>query len=444
MDGNQPRGADGRFISKGPSGQSPSPSDLDLLTANVNKLVQCFLSQSTSVPSPTPTPTTDMGKFAPWKCELSLPFKNTHGGRVTIVKAFEDYCKLQLASAPSDIRAAAFSQGLQKYPELYDLVSDLSPLESDDVEHYKNIILQLSGETEHKRMFTNFRSLFTLSTSDSPNVEKYMETVKAACQKISRLSLQEEIVPVWSGAGDKTDLSTWRVEKKLNVPLLDPLIRRQGQLASLVLINGISDSTVRANVKNSIASHMPFDRDDGALTGHSSTGHPRPRVSGPSRKRPHCEQKTHRPEECLKQHYCSDCDHWGHKTGDYDLACDHFALLRAYGYSGGGANDLFFLPLEIDGTSPPEFLPALNSPSVSPAAVAVDAASPVSPPLSLSPVVLANGHLPARLKAAKQKKQHRGNRTQSHVVKTYSGESAVSPPVSSSCDSSPASDQPPS
>uniref|UniRef100_A0A0G4HEZ2 DNA 5'-3' helicase n=1 Tax=Chromera velia CCMP2878 TaxID=1169474 RepID=A0A0G4HEZ2_9ALVE len=284
----------------------------------------------------TPTPTTDTGKFAPWKCEL--PFKDTHGGRVTIVKAFEDHCKVQPASVPSDIRAAAFRQGLQKYPELYDLVSDLSPPESDDVEHCKNVILQSSGETEHKRMFTNFRSLFTLSTSDSSNVEKYIETVKAACQEISRLSLQEEIVPVWSEVGDKTDLSTWRVEKKL-VPLLDPLTRRQGQLASLVLIKGISDSTVRANVESSIAPHMPFDGDDGTvakfrhfaqpscfsrlsaslsipaqthgvqLTGRSSTGHPRPRASGPSHKRPHCEHKTHRPEECLKQHYCSDCDH---------------------------------------------------------------------------------------------------------------------------------------
>uniref|UniRef100_A0A0G4GBC3 Uncharacterized protein n=1 Tax=Chromera velia CCMP2878 TaxID=1169474 RepID=A0A0G4GBC3_9ALVE len=116
MDGDQPRGADGRFISKSPSDQSPSPSDLDLLTANVNKLAQLFLSQSpsvlASVPSPTvtPTPPTDTGKFAPWKCEL--PFKDTHGGRVTIVKAFEDHCKLQPASAPSDIRAAAFRQGL--------------------------------------------------------------------------------------------------------------------------------------------------------------------------------------------------------------------------------------------------------------------------------------------------------------------------------------------
>uniref|UniRef100_A0A0G4HLE2 Uncharacterized protein n=1 Tax=Chromera velia CCMP2878 TaxID=1169474 RepID=A0A0G4HLE2_9ALVE len=32
----------------------------------------------------------------------------------------------------------------------------------------------------------------------------------------------------------------------------------------------------------------------------------------------------------------SDCDHWGYKTGDCDLARDHFALLKAYGYSGGG------------------------------------------------------------------------------------------------------------
>uniref|UniRef100_A0A0G4I8P2 Uncharacterized protein n=1 Tax=Chromera velia CCMP2878 TaxID=1169474 RepID=A0A0G4I8P2_9ALVE len=418
---------------------------------------------------------------------------------------------------------------------------------------------------------------------------------------------------------------------------------------------------MRANVESSIAPHMPFDGDDGAvakfrhfaqpscfsrlpanpsvpaqthgvqLTGCSSTVHPRPHATRPSRKRRHCEHKTHRPKECLKQHYCSDCDHWGHKTGDCDLAHDHFALLRGYGYSksggrsggnGGGqgkrgrkftgsekgrahqqggaltgetneseasdtdleaflaaaavrhlsqsafslpvssgfsfdgfaclldlgvsgttcthgwlnkhaeesglqwtetdlptplsvvpacrtkvrmrhratipcklngqlavlkpsimeteavtlplignqrliklgvrfdyrtrslelpstvinflrtANDLFFLPLEIDETSPPESPPALNSPSVSPAAVAVDPASPVSPPLSPSLVVLTNGHLSARLKAAKQKKQHRGNRTQSHVVKTHLGESAVSPPVSSSCDSSSASDQP--
>uniref|UniRef100_A0A0G4F6S8 Uncharacterized protein n=1 Tax=Chromera velia CCMP2878 TaxID=1169474 RepID=A0A0G4F6S8_9ALVE len=113
-------------------------------------------------------------------------------------------------------------------------------------------------------MFTNFRSLFTLSTSDSSNVEKYIETVKAACREISSLSLQEEIVPVWSGVRDKTDLSTWRVKKKL-VPLLNPLTRRQGQLASLVLINGISDSIVHANIKSSIALHMPFDGNDGAV-----------------------------------------------------------------------------------------------------------------------------------------------------------------------------------
>uniref|UniRef100_A0A0G4F7Y7 Integrase catalytic domain-containing protein n=1 Tax=Chromera velia CCMP2878 TaxID=1169474 RepID=A0A0G4F7Y7_9ALVE len=126
-----------------------------------------------------------------------------------------------------------------------------------------------------------------------------------------------------------------------------------------------------------------------------------------------------------------------YRTGSLALPSTVINFLRA-------ANDLFFLPLEIDGTSPPESPPALNSPSVSPAAIAVDPASPVSPPLSPSPVVLANGHLPARLKAAKQKKQHRGNRTQSRIVKTHSGESAVSPPVSLSCDSSPASDQPPS
>uniref|UniRef100_A0A0G4FS93 Uncharacterized protein n=1 Tax=Chromera velia CCMP2878 TaxID=1169474 RepID=A0A0G4FS93_9ALVE len=167
------------------------------------------------------------------------------------------------------------------------------------------------------------------------------------------------------GGGDKTDLSTWRVENKL-VPLLDPLTCRQGQLASLVLINGISNSTVRANVESSIAPHMPFDSDDGAvtkfrhfaqpscfsrlpatpsvleqthgvnMTGRSTNGHPRSRTSGPSRRRPHCEHRSHRLEECLKQHYCSDCDHWGYKTGDCELARDHFALLRAYGYSGGG------------------------------------------------------------------------------------------------------------
>uniref|UniRef100_A0A0K6S686 Reverse transcriptase Ty1/copia-type domain-containing protein n=1 Tax=Chromera velia CCMP2878 TaxID=1169474 RepID=A0A0K6S686_9ALVE len=76
----------------------------------------------------------------------------------------------------------------------------------------------------------------------------------------------------------------------------------------------------------------------GTLTGRSSSGHPRPCASGPSRKRPHYEHKTHRPEDtqCLKQHYCSDCDHWGYKTGDCNLTCDHFALLRAYGYSRGG------------------------------------------------------------------------------------------------------------
>uniref|UniRef100_A0A0G4I132 Uncharacterized protein n=1 Tax=Chromera velia CCMP2878 TaxID=1169474 RepID=A0A0G4I132_9ALVE len=214
-------------------------------------------------------------------------------------------------------------------------------------------------------MFTNFRSLFTLSTSDSPNVEKYIEMVKSACRVISRLSLQEEVVPVWSGVGDKTDLSTWRVENKL-VPLLDPLTRRQGQLASLVLINGISDSTVHANVESSIAPHMPFEGDDGAvakfrhfaqpscfsrlpatpsvpeqthgvnMTGRSTNSHPRSCASGPSCRRPHCEHRSHRLEECLKQHYCSDYDHWGHKTGDCELARDHFALLRAYGYSGGG------------------------------------------------------------------------------------------------------------
>uniref|UniRef100_A0A0G4GNE4 Uncharacterized protein n=1 Tax=Chromera velia CCMP2878 TaxID=1169474 RepID=A0A0G4GNE4_9ALVE len=107
-------------------------------------------------------------------------------------------------------------------------------------------------------------------------------------------------------------------------------------------------------------------------------------------------------------------------------------------------NDLFFLLLKIDGTSLPESLPLLNSPSMSPEAVAMDPASPVSPPLPPSLVVLANGHLPARLKAVKRKKQHRGNRTTSYVVRTHSGESAVSPPVSSSCDSSAASNQPPS
>uniref|UniRef100_A0A0G4GE75 CCHC-type domain-containing protein n=1 Tax=Chromera velia CCMP2878 TaxID=1169474 RepID=A0A0G4GE75_9ALVE len=355
-DGGQPRGADGRFISKDSSDQSPSPSDLDILTANVTKLAQIFLSQSVSVPSPTPTPTTDTGKFAPWKCEL--PYKDTHGGQVAIVKVFENHCKLQPASVPSNIRAAAFHQGLQKYSEFYDLVSDLSPPESDDVEHCKNLILQSSGETEHKWMFINFRSLFTLSTSNSSNVEKYIETVKSACQVISRLSLQEEVVPVWSGVGDKTDLSTWRVENKL-VPLFDPHTRRQRQLASLVLINEISNSTVRANVESSIAPHIPFEGNDGTvakfhhfaqpscfsrlpatpsvpeqthgvnMTGRSTNSHLRSRASGPSRRRPHCEHRSHRPEECLKQHYCSDCDYWGHKTGDCELARDHFALLRA-------------------------------------------------------------------------------------------------------------------
>uniref|UniRef100_A0A0G4GTY0 Uncharacterized protein n=1 Tax=Chromera velia CCMP2878 TaxID=1169474 RepID=A0A0G4GTY0_9ALVE len=185
-------------------------------------------------------------------------FFSTLNPGVAIVKVFEDYCKLQPASAPSDIRAAAFRQGLQKYPELYDLVLDLSPPKSNDVEHCKNVILQSSGETEHKRMFTNFLSLFTLSTSNFPNVEKYIEMVKVACREISRLLLQEEIVPVWSGAGDKTDLSTWRVEKKL-VPLLNSLIHRQGQLASLVLINSISNSIVHANVESSIAPDMLFN-----------------------------------------------------------------------------------------------------------------------------------------------------------------------------------------
>uniref|UniRef100_A0A0G4H940 Uncharacterized protein n=1 Tax=Chromera velia CCMP2878 TaxID=1169474 RepID=A0A0G4H940_9ALVE len=218
-------------------------------------------------------------------------------------------------------------------------------------------------------MFTNFRSLFTLSTSDSSNVEKYIKTVKAAYQEISRLSLQEEIVPVWSGVRDKTDLSTWRVEKKL-VPLLDPLTHRQGQLASLVLINGISNSTVRANVESSIAPHMPFNGDDGAVAKFR-----------------------------------------------------HFAQPSCFSRLLANPS----IPAQTHGMQ-----------------LTVDPASPVSPPLSLSLVVLTNGHLPACLKAAKQKKQHRGNRTQSHVVKTYSGESAVSPPVSSSCDSSPASNQPPS
>eukprot|EP00820_Chromera_velia_P025005 Cvel_33647.t1-p1 / transcript=Cvel_33647.t1 / gene=Cvel_33647 / organism=Chromera_velia_CCMP2878 / gene_product=hypothetical protein / transcript_product=hypothetical protein / location=Cvel_scaffold5521:1-638(-) / protein_length=212 / sequence_SO=supercontig / SO=protein_coding / is_pseudo=false len=123
-----------------------------------------------------------------------------------------------------------------------------------------------------------------------------------------------------------------------------------------------------------------------------------------------------------------------YQTGSLELPSTVINFLRA-------ENDLFFLPLEIDRTSPPESPPVSNSHSVSPEAVAVGPALPVSPPLSPSPVVLANGHLPARLKAAKQRKHQRGNRTQSHVVKAHSGESAVSPPVSSSCDSSPASAQ---
>uniref|UniRef100_A0A0G4HD37 Reverse transcriptase Ty1/copia-type domain-containing protein n=1 Tax=Chromera velia CCMP2878 TaxID=1169474 RepID=A0A0G4HD37_9ALVE len=125
-----------------------------------------------------------------------------------------------------------------------------------------------------------------------------------------------------------------------------------------------------------------------------------------------------------------------YQTGSLELPSTVINFLRT-------ENDLFFLPLEIDMTSPPESPPVLNSHSVSPEAVVVGPGLPVSPPLSPSPIVLANGHLPARLKAAKQRKHQRGNRTQSHVVQAYSGESAVSPPVSSSCDSFPASAQQP-
>eukprot|EP00820_Chromera_velia_P009824 Cvel_4580.t1-p1 / transcript=Cvel_4580.t1 / gene=Cvel_4580 / organism=Chromera_velia_CCMP2878 / gene_product=hypothetical protein / transcript_product=hypothetical protein / location=Cvel_scaffold201:64055-65761(-) / protein_length=452 / sequence_SO=supercontig / SO=protein_coding / is_pseudo=false len=125
-----------------------------------------------------------------------------------------------------------------------------------------------------------------------------------------------------------------------------------------------------------------------------------------------------------------------YQTGSLELPSTVINFLRT-------ENNLFFLPLEIDRTSLPKSPPVSNSHSVSPEAVAVGPALPVSPSLSPSPVVLANGHLPARLKAAKQRKHQRGNRTQSHVVQAHLGESAVSPSVFSSYDSFPASAQQP-
>uniref|UniRef100_A0A0G4HGY1 FHA domain-containing protein n=1 Tax=Chromera velia CCMP2878 TaxID=1169474 RepID=A0A0G4HGY1_9ALVE len=252
--------------------------------------------------------------------------------------------------------------GLESFPDLHNLVAELPAPYRDSYEYLKTKILKASGEKEEKRLLDAFHSLATLSSSQHADAEQFGNAVETACQRMATLSLREERVCVYKGTGDPDDDANWKVVRQ-QVPLLDPLGRRDGQLASLLLLNGISDPEVRAQVRNALPAHMPFYGDDKALEkfrtfakpscflpvtpvrspypqsqpGVSVAGKPPSRPANPQSGRavppqPNCTHPGHKAEHCLKQHFCPSCFRWGHKPGDCELAKDIDALLRAYGY----------------------------------------------------------------------------------------------------------------
>eukprot|EP00820_Chromera_velia_P028071 Cvel_11432.t1-p1 / transcript=Cvel_11432.t1 / gene=Cvel_11432 / organism=Chromera_velia_CCMP2878 / gene_product=hypothetical protein / transcript_product=hypothetical protein / location=Cvel_scaffold718:66272-71165(+) / protein_length=376 / sequence_SO=supercontig / SO=protein_coding / is_pseudo=false len=182
-------------------------------------------------------------KFAKWECKLKYEDRS-YAGRLKIVSSFEDHLKQQPSAAPKVV-ASAFRSGLESFPDLHNLVAELPAPYRDSYEYLKTKILKASGEKEEKRLLDAFHSLATLSSSQHADAEQFGNAVETACQRMATLSLREERVCVYKGTGDPDDDANWKVVRQ-QVPLLDPLGRRDGQLASLLLLNGISDPEVRA------------------------------------------------------------------------------------------------------------------------------------------------------------------------------------------------------
>uniref|UniRef100_A0A0G4FZA0 Uncharacterized protein n=1 Tax=Chromera velia CCMP2878 TaxID=1169474 RepID=A0A0G4FZA0_9ALVE len=95
--------------------------------------------------------------------ECKLKYKDrSYAGRLKIVSSFEDHLKQQPSAAPKVV-ASAFKSGLESFPDLHNLIVELS--DRDSYEYLKTKILKASGEKEEKRLFDAFHSLATLSSS---------------------------------------------------------------------------------------------------------------------------------------------------------------------------------------------------------------------------------------------------------------------------------------
>mmetsp|Transcript_1837 Transcript_1837/g.3822 ORF Transcript_1837/g.3822 Transcript_1837/m.3822 type:complete len:345 (+) Transcript_1837:3111-4145(+) len=273
---NRNRGEDGRFISTPAEDETPAnSSSLSEAVAAIAKSTEVLLaltvaqqqSSGTAVSSTLsaapvlPAPSASH-KFAKWECKLKYEDRS-YAGRLKIVSSFEDHLKQQPSATPKVV-ASAFRSGLESFPNLHNLVAELPAPYRDSYEYLKTKILKALEEKEEKHLLNAFHSLATLSSSQHADAEQFENAVETVCQRITTLSLREERVCVYKGTGDPDDDANWKVVRQ-QVPLLDPLGRRDGQLASLLLLNGISDPEVRAQVRNALPAHMPFYGDDGAL-----------------------------------------------------------------------------------------------------------------------------------------------------------------------------------
>uniref|UniRef100_A0A0G4G0J6 Uncharacterized protein n=1 Tax=Chromera velia CCMP2878 TaxID=1169474 RepID=A0A0G4G0J6_9ALVE len=224
---NRLRGEDGRFLPATPTPEENSggSSNLSDAVAAIAKSTEVLLTMavaqqqaSTAAATPSPSSSTVLSpspsafhnlKFEKWECKLKYEDRS-YAGRQKIISSFEDHLRQQ-PSATAVVVAFAFHSGLESFPELHNLISELPSPFRDDYEYMKNKILKASGEQEEKRLVDSFQSLATLSSSQSPNAKHYGNAVETACQRIAILSLREERVCTYSGNGDENDDSNWKV-----------------------------------------------------------------------------------------------------------------------------------------------------------------------------------------------------------------------------------------
>uniref|UniRef100_A0A0K6SBI2 Uncharacterized protein n=1 Tax=Chromera velia CCMP2878 TaxID=1169474 RepID=A0A0K6SBI2_9ALVE len=329
---NKNRGEDGRFISTPAEDETlTNSSSLSEAVTAIVKSTKILLaltvaqqqSSGTAVSSTLsampvlPAPSASH-KFTKWECKLKYEDRS-YAGRLKIVSSFEDHLKQQPSATPKVV-ASAFRSGLESFPNLHNLVAELPAPYRNSYEYLKTKILKALEEKEEKHLLNAFHSLATLSSSQHADAEQFENAVETVCQRITTLSLREEHVCVYKSTGDPDNDANWKVVRQ-QVPLLDPLGRRDGQLACLLLINGISDQEVHIQSQPgvSVAGKPPF-----------RLANPQSGCAVPPQ--PNCTHPGHKAEHCLKQHFCPSCFRWGHKPGDCELAKDIDALLCAYGY----------------------------------------------------------------------------------------------------------------